>query len=168
MNPKIGTAPSCGRAASVHLTASLGKLTFALTFLLCAAALATAQELAPQAYIITPLHSNAFTLTCSYYTGSLQFDGAVPITGATGKINIPDITYYHSLDFFGRSANIIASLPYGVGNLRGQVAGAEGHLYRSGLLDSFCRFSVNLKGGPAIPLDQYLKWAAENVDWSQH
>ncbi|MGB7730611.1 MAG: transporter [Candidatus Acidiferrum sp.] len=158
MNPKIGTAQSNGGAARIHLKVFLGKLTIALTSLLCAAALATAQELAPRAYVITPLQLNAITLTYSYYTGSLQFDGAVPITGATGKINIPDITYYHSLNFFGRSANIIASLPYGVGNLRGYVAGAEGHLYRSGLLDSFYRFSVNLKGGPAMPVDQYLKW----------
>ncbi len=28
----------------------------------------------------------------------------------------------------------------------------------SGLLDSFYRFSVNLKGGPAMPVDQFLKW----------
>jgi hypothetical protein len=30
--------------------------------------------------------------------------------------------------------------------------GAEQHLYRSGLLDSVYRFSVNLKGGPAMSI----------------
>ena len=121
-------------------------------------AAARGQDLAPRAYVITPLHSNAITLTYSYYTGSLQFDGAVPITGATGKINMPIITYYHSLNFFGRSANILATLPYAVGNLQGHAFGAEGHLYRSGLLDSVYRFSVNLKGGPAMPLEEMRKW----------
>ncbi|MGB7437063.1 MAG: transporter [Candidatus Acidiferrum sp.] len=121
-------------------------------------AAARGQDLAPRAYVITPLHSNAITLTYSYYTGSLQFDGAVPITGATGKINMPIVTYYHSLNFFGRSANILATPPYAVGNLQGHAFGAEGHLYRSGLLDSVYRFSVNLKGGPAMPLEEMRKW----------
>jgi hypothetical protein len=35
--------------------------------------------------VITPLHANAIALTYSYYTGGLQFDGAVPITGATAN-----------------------------------------------------------------------------------
>jgi len=38
------------------------------------------------------------------------------------------------------------------------VTGAEAHAYRSGLLDSFYRFSVNLKGGPAMPPQDFLKW----------
>jgi len=119
---------------------------------------ARGQDLAPRAYVITPLHSNAITLTYSYYTGGLQFDGAVPISGATANISVPVITYYHALNFFGRSANILASLPYGVGNLQGMVQGAEGHLYRSGLLDSVYRLSVNLKGGPAMPIEAMQKW----------
>jgi hypothetical protein len=47
------------------------------------------------------------------------------------------------------------------------VIGAESHLYRSGLLDSAHRFSVNLKGGPALPLKRICKMAAENVDWGK-
>jgi hypothetical protein len=125
---------------------------------LCAPGVAWGQDLAPRAYVITPLHANAITLTYSYYTGSLQFDGAVPITGATASTNVSTITYYHSLNFFGRSANITASLPYGVGNFQGTVIGAEMHAYRSGLLDSVYRFSLNLKGGPAMPIGEFLKW----------
>ena len=102
--------------------------------------------------------SNAITLTYSYYTGGLQFDGAVPITGATAQISVPVFTYYYSLNFFGRSANVLAALPYAVGNLQGKVIGAESHLSRSGLLDSAYRFSVNLKGGPALPLNEFVKW----------
>jgi hypothetical protein len=75
----------------------------------------------------------------------------VPITGAVAHVNVPSFIYYHSLNFFGRSANLTATLPYGVGNFRGTVTGAAAYAYRSGLLDSFYRFSVNLKGGPALP-----------------
>ena len=135
----------------------LGKLAIAAALEFCALGVA-AQDLAPRAYVVTPLNSNAITLTYSYYTGGLQFDGAVPITGATAQISVPVFTYYYSLNFFGRSANVLAALPYAMGNLQGKVIGAESHLYRSGLLDSAYRFSVNLKGGPALPLNEFVKW----------
>ena len=117
-----------------------------------------AQDLAPRAYVITPLHSNAVTLTYSFYDGSILFDGAVPVTGATGRYHVPIFTYYHSFSLFGRSANVTASLPYAVGNFRGTVLGAENKLYRSGLLDSSFRFSVNIKGGPTMPPQEFSKW----------
>ena len=117
-----------------------------------------AQSLAPRAYIITPLHANAVTLTWSFYTGGVDFNGAIPISDATGTYNVPVLSYYHSLNFFGRSSNIVASLPYAVGNFYGNLTGEQHHLYRSGLLDSSYRFSVNLKGGPAMQPQQYAKW----------
>jgi len=136
----------------------LRKFTIAITLELCALGLVCGQDLAPHAYVITPVHSNAITLTYSYFSGSVLFDGALPVTGATGKIDVSIFTYYHSLSFFGRSANVLASLPYAVANLQGQVIGAETHLHRSGMLDSVYRFSVNLKGGPAMQLGEMRNW----------
>jgi len=117
-----------------------------------------AQDLAPRAYLITPTHSNAVTLTWSFYKGSINFNSALPVEGATGRYNVQVFAYYHSFSFFGRSANIVAALPYAFGNFRGTTVGAEQRLYRSGLVDSTYRFSVNLKGGPAIPPRDFLKW----------
>ena len=118
----------------------------------------SAQDLAPRAYVITPLHSNAVTLAWSFYDGSINFNGALPVSDATGSYNVPILSYYHSFDFFGRSANVVAALPYGVGNFQGTINGAGTNLYRSGLVDSVFRLSVNLKGAPAMPVPQYLKW----------
>jgi hypothetical protein len=131
-----------------------------LTF---AALLASAQDLAPRAYLITPVHSNAITLTYSYFGGSLLFDNTVPITGATAKINVPIFSYYHSFRFFGRSANFTGSLPYGVGNVRGSVMDAETKAYRSGLFDTAFRFSVNLTGGPAMDVAEFRKWRQKTI-----
>jgi hypothetical protein len=117
-----------------------------------------AQDLAPRAYVITPRSSNAVLLTWSFYDGGLNFSGAVPITGATARYNIPVFSYYHSMSFFGRSANITASLPYGVGTFRGDVLGTSREAYRSGLLDLTIRFSVNLLGGPSMDLKDFVKW----------
>jgi hypothetical protein len=136
----------------------LRKLGIAAALNLCALGLALGQDLLPRAYVITPLHSNAVDLEYSFFDGNVLFNGAVPVTGATAKINLFVVSYYHSLNFFGRSANFSASLPYGLGNYHGTINTVEDNVYRSGLLDSFYRFSVNLKGGPAMPVEEFAKW----------
>jgi hypothetical protein len=137
---------------------TLGKLALAVVLSFCGCGESWGQDLVPRAYVITPVHSNAIILTYSYFSGSVLFDGAVPITGAIAHVNVPSFSYYHSFNFLGRSANIAATLPYGVGNFRGTVTGAAAHAYRSGMLDSFYRFSVNLKGGPALPVEDFQTW----------
>jgi hypothetical protein len=142
---------------------TLGKLALVAALAFWGFGHAWAQDLAPRAYLITPEHANAITLTYSYYTGNVLFAGAVPITGAVAHISVPTLTYYHSLSFFGRSANVTAAVPYGVGNFNGTVTGAAQHAYRSGLLDSVYRFAVNLKGGPAMPLQEFQKWRQKRL-----
>jgi hypothetical protein len=134
------------------------RLTWTAAIIAASLTAARAQELAPRAYVITPLHSNAVVTTYSFFTGSLLFDGAVPITGATGKYSVPVFTYYHSFHLLGRSANASASLPYAVGNFEGQLVGENRQIYRSGLGDMAFRLAVNLKGGPAMPAQQFVKW----------
>jgi len=122
-----------------------------------------AQDLAPRAYVVTPIHSNAITLTYSFFDGSLLFEGTIPITGAQARVHVTIFNYTHSLKFFGRTANFTSSLPYGIGNLRGTVADAEAFAYRSGLLPATFRFSVNLVGGPAMNVAEYRKWRQKTL-----
>ena len=139
---------------------------FAIALLGCLAAMATqlaAQDLAPRAYVITPVHSNAITVTWSFYQGGVNFNGTVPIANATGTYYVPIISCYHSFSFFGRSSNITASLPYGVGNFKGDVSGQSQSIYRSGMLDSIFRFSVNLIGGPAMEPKEMVKWKQKRL-----
>jgi hypothetical protein len=122
-----------------------------------------AQELVPRAYLITPIHGNAVILTWSFYDGGINLNGSVPVSGATGKYHVPIFSYYHSLSFFGRSANVTASLPYAVGTFQGSVFGNEQSVYRSGLFDFNVRFSVNLLGGPAMPIEKFSKWKQKTL-----
>ena len=92
-----------------------------------------------------------------------MFNGTVPITDATADVNVPILSLYHSFNFFGRSANITASLPYGVGNFNGTVNAAETTVYRSGLFDSTYRLAVNLKGGPAMEAGEFMKYQQKTV-----
>jgi hypothetical protein len=93
----------------------------------------------------------------------VDFNGTVPIGNATGTYYVPIFSYYHSLNFFGRSANFTGALPYGVGNFRGTVSGQSRSIYRSGLLDSTFRFSVNLLGGPAMQPKEFVKWKQKRL-----
>jgi hypothetical protein len=134
------------------------KLVLSAAVVVCPLPSLRAQDLSPRAYVITPVHSNAVILTWSFYDGSILFNGTAPITGATGTYNVSIFSYYHSFSFFGRSANFTGSLPYAVGNFQGTVMGAGTQLYRSGQVDSAFRLSVNLKGGPAMPVQDFVKW----------
>ncbi len=138
------------------LSCSMAFATFSLNPVL-------AQDLSPRAYVITPLHSNAIILGNSFFHGSVLFEGAAPITGATGTYSVPSLSYYHSFSFRGRSANMNLTLPYAVGNFQGNVAGQPSQVYRSGLLDFTSRVSVNLKGGPAMPAQAFRKWRQKTL-----
>jgi hypothetical protein len=118
---------------------------------------ASAQDLAPRAYVISPIHSNAVVVSYAYFNGNLDF-GGLPITDAKATANVPSMSIFHSMNFFGRTANFNASLPYGVADFSGEILNNETSVYRSGLLDSVWRFSVNLYGGPSMDGRQFVKW----------
>jgi Putative MetA-pathway of phenol degradation len=130
-------------------------------FLLCGSC--RAQDLSPRAYIVTPIHSNAVILSYSFFDGEIVIGGGVPITGASAMVNVTTFSCFHTFRLFGRSANFTAVLPYGIGNFHGTVTGAEMNAYRSGLLDSTFRFSVNLRGGPAMTLQDFRKWHQKTI-----
>jgi len=144
---------------------SVTKLRLPGLFLLLsfASAVSYAQDLTPRAYLITAVHSNAVTLTYSSFNGSIFFVPTLPIKDSTGNPQVQIFSYYHSLDFFGRSANFVASLPYGFGHFKGEVRDKEEEIYRSGLLDAVFRFSVNLKGGPAMSPKEFHSWHQKTV-----
>lgn len=123
----------------------------------------SAQTLAPRSYVVTPVDSNAFTMTTTLYRGDILFDNAVPITDASGTISLTVPTFYHALDFFGRSANVTVGLPYAVGSFNALVVNQQVDTYRSGLGDGAVRFSVNLIGGPAMKLPQFIKWRQKRL-----
>jgi hypothetical protein len=93
----------------------------------------------------------------------VNFNGTVPITGATGTYHVPVFSFYDSLNFFGRSANLTASLPYGMGTFSGDVLGTKRSVYRSGLLDFSARLSVNLMGAPAMQPQEFAKWKQKTI-----
>ena len=70
----------------------------------------SAQDLAPRAYVITAVHSNAITITWAFYDGGLNFNGTIPVANASGTYYVSVFSYYHSLNFFGRIPESLSRL----------------------------------------------------------
>jgi hypothetical protein len=119
--------------------------------------------LSPRAYVITPIHTNAVTVTYSFDSGQVVFDELIPISNGRGTIHTSTLTLFHTLNFFGRSANLNVSLPYSFAHFQGTISGTEEKLYRSGLAPAVVRFSVNLHGGPAMTPAEYSRWRQKLV-----
>src|SRR6478672_8162093 len=98
---------ACNGTAHLKMR-DFSRLGLAAALILVPLGVVSAQDLAPRAYVITALHSNAITLTWSFYDGSINY-GALPVSGATGTYSVPIFSYYHSCGVFGRSANVVAS-----------------------------------------------------------
>jgi Putative MetA-pathway of phenol degradation len=126
--------------------------------LLLAPLAVNAQDLTPRAYLITPMGSNAVVVSYAWNDGDLVFDPSVQIENGKGTFQTPVLSYYHSFGLLGRSANIVVAQPYAVGNFQGDVASVLTKVYRSGLVDSRVRLAVNLRGGRAMPLKQFVQW----------
>ncbi len=122
-----------------------------------------AQDLTPRAYRITPVGSNAVTLTYSFFSGSIFTDPAVPITDFTARYHAGAFSYYHSFGFLGRSANVAGSLPYALGSFQGIAGNNENKVYRSGLADARVRLSINILGAPAMNLHEFLDWSEKTT-----
>lgn len=134
-----------------------------ITGICFSAGVACSQDLAPRAYIITPIGSNALTLAYSFNNGSVFVDPSVPIENAKVQFQTEAISYYYSYGVWGRSSNFTLYLPYALGSAQGTVEGLGGKAYRSGLADSRVRFSINLKGGPAMPLNDFSSWREKSL-----
>lgn len=115
------------------------------------------------AYTPTPLHANALTVTFGFYDGSLTFNGVIPVTNATGTYSVPVLSLYHSFNMFGHFANVVAAVPYAVGNFQGDFQNEPTQIHRSGMLDSTYRLAVNLVGAPPLEAPQFVRWKQKKL-----
>jgi hypothetical protein len=121
------------------------------------------QDLVPRAYMITPVTASAVTLSYSWNAGEINFDPSVPIDNARGKFHTSVLSYYHSYNLLGRSSNIVVSVPYARGRFEGDVNGLRASALPSGMADVRLRLSVNLRGGPAMRLDEFRGWREKHL-----
>jgi len=151
------------KAAAYARMSAIAKLMAVVLVAASSTRFLSAQDLAPRAYVITPVHANALTVSYSYSSGDIMFGSTLPLTGASGDTNLSILSYYHAMGVLGRSANVTVSLPYAVSTFQGELTGGTRSTRRSGLMDLTLRFSVNLKGAPAMNPEEFRAWRQKTI-----
>jgi len=134
-----------------------------ILLLSCFAGCLGAQEMQPRAYIPTPVGVNFFGVSYANSSGGVLFDPSLPVADSHVAANITTFTFGQTLGVLGRTAQVLAVLPYAVANLTGTVAGADAHAYRSGLGDMVFRYAMNIHGAPAMGLKQFAAYRQKTI-----
>ena len=126
------------------------------TALLLSSATASSQELTPRAYWPAPTGSRIATVGLSYVSGDIIPDPSLPITGVDSKISTLLLGYRQTVDWWGRSTNLILQVPYSDGETRAGVD-LGGNLVREydGVGDISATISVNFMGAPAMNRQEF-------------
>ena len=127
------------------------------------APVSSGQEMQPRAYLPAPIGLTFATISYSRNSGGLLFDASVPIEDASVRVRAAAVAVGGAVGVFGRSAQVLAVLPYVGANLSGTFLGVEQSRQRSGLADSTFRFAMNIHGAPAMHLEEFAKYRPRTI-----
>jgi hypothetical protein len=136
-------------------TASL--LPVAPMLLLLAGRTGNAQDLEPRAYSASPVGVSFAGVVFGRSSGDIAFDPSIPIEDAKATLYAPGLGLGHTFGLLGRQALVTAALPYAWGDASGVVGNGLQNVHRSGLADVRTRFSINLKGSPAVTPAEFAR-----------
>jgi hypothetical protein len=139
----------------INLRFGLGRL-LALGLFLAAASSARAQDLEPRAYAAAPMDANFVIVNYSYQSGEVLFDPSLPFSDVRAFISGVVGGYGHSFSLFGRISSVAVVVPYVWASVDGNVGETYQSITRSGLGDARLRFVVNLIGGPALSMKEFM------------
>ena len=128
----------------------------ALALVLGLPAPATAQSLEPRAYSPGPVGLNFIVIGYTNSQGGVVLDPSLPIEDISARINIMTGGLSRTFGLFGRQASASLVIPYVWGDVSGNVFEERRSITRSGLGDVVGRFAVNLFGGPALTMKEFL------------
>lgn len=129
-----------------------------------AAAPASAQELEPGAYTVSPVGFNLLNLGYMFNDGDIAFDPSLPIEQGSATIHTTTVAYGRSVDLAGRSSTFLVALPIIGGHLEGLYLGERAVADRKGLGDLRVRVGVNLYGAPARRLPEFAKTPPSRIN----
>jgi len=129
-----------------------------------AAASASAQELEPGAYTVSPVGLNLLNLGYIFNDGDIAFDPSLPIEQGSATIHTATVAYGRSVDLAGRSATLLVALPIIGGHLEGLYLGERAVADRKGIGDLRIRVGANLYGAPARRLPEFARTPPSRVN----
>ena len=128
-----------------------------LAFLLALIRTAAGQELDPRAYSAAPVGVNFLIVAGGRSTGGVLVDQSLPVDDVNATIDSLGLGLGRTVDFFGRTALLLAVVPYAWGEVSGSVGEESRRITRSGLADPRVKLSVNLVGGRALTPSEFAR-----------
>ncbi len=117
----------------------------------------------PRAYFPAPVGVSFFVTTYSRNSGGLLYDPSLPVEDAHVVADIGTFSFGQSLGVLGRSAQVLAIVPYVQADLTGLLAASAQYRYRSGLGDMVFRYAMNIYGAPAMHLREYAQYRQKTI-----
>jgi hypothetical protein len=148
--------PDSGRAGLKRVAAVL------LVALLACVPRVNAQSIEPRAYADVPVGVNFLIGGFAYSQGDLETQ-TLPVTDARFDSSNAILAYSRSLDVWGKSAKIDASVPYSWLAGTGDYAGQPITRSIDGFGDPNFRLAVNLYGAPALTPRQFATYHQDLV-----
>lgn len=115
----------------------------------------------PRLFWPAPKGTTVLIAGYSYSSGEVFFDPSIPVEGADADINSGVLAYLQTLDLFGRTANVLVSLPYAQGNIRGLLEGRPESVDFGDFGDLSVSLNVNLSGAPTMNRQEFQAFRAD-------
>ena len=115
-----------------------------------AAAAASAQGLTPRTYWPAPNGIGVIVLGYVYAEGDVLIDPTLPLYGVDSEVSLAVVGYLQTFSLWGRTANILAQLPYQWSTTSGFLVETPAEGSVSGFGDPEFKLTVNLSGAPAM------------------
>jgi len=116
-----------------------------------------AQDLEPRAYSPSPVGTNFAGVGFGRSAGDITFDPTIPLTNINATFYGPSLGLGRTFGIFGRQGQIVAYIPYAWGDVSGNVGEQSASVHRSGMPDIKTRVSVNLRGSPALTVEEFAR-----------
>ena len=111
---------------------------------------ALAQELDPRAFAPAPVGTTIVVAGIGGSKGAIVFDPVVGVTDANADLQVVTTAAGYTFALAGRQARVLAVFPVAWGTIAGEVNGQPASQDLRGLADPRIRFSLGLRGAPAL------------------
>lgn len=119
-----------------------------------------AQEITPRLFWPAPKGTTVLVAGYAYSTGEVLLDPSIPIEGAEADVNTGVLAYMQTLGLWGRTSNLLLSLPYSRGTAQGFLGDRPESTDFSDFGDLSVTLNVNLSGAPTMNRAEFLAFRA--------
>jgi hypothetical protein len=137
------------------LIGAMRRLAAATSVVLALHATVAAQELDPRVFAPAPIGTTIVLAGIGESTGGILFDPSVGVDDAEADLHIATSGFGYTFGLAGRQARLLAVFPVAWGNIAGNINTERQRQDLHGLADPRIRFSIGLRGAPALRPDQF-------------